>query len=112
MTDNGLTPHIVIDATRPGVTIPEGAANDGKVVLNVSYAATRALQMGNDTIELETRFGGVSRAVSVPVTAVLGIYARETGQGMLFNDDNTPPPASPDDPPPDGARRPTLKVVK
>jgi stringent starvation protein B len=117
MLDNGLTPHLVVDATREGVTVPEGQINDGRVVLNVSHSATRELVLGNDDIRFEARFAGVSRSVSIPVAAVLGIYARETGQGMIFGEDDDTPrdPSAPPDPatrPDGGQRRPSLKVVK
>ena len=120
MVDNGFTPHIVVDAGRDGVRVPPAHVQDGKVVLNVSPAATRALTLGNDVVTFEARFGGVAQQLTVPVAAVLGIYARETGQGMLFNDDDTTPPTAPG---PDGGApqpspgggdkpRPKLTVIK
>ncbi|HLF13010.1 MAG TPA: ClpXP protease specificity-enhancing factor [Gammaproteobacteria bacterium] len=111
MVDNGLTPHIVVDATRPGVTIPEGRVSDGKIVLNVSHSATRELALGNETIRFQARFGGVPRLLTIPVAAVLGIYARETGQGMIFGDDEDTPP-DPNSSVTDNAGRPKLKIVK
>lgn len=85
--DNGLTPHIVVDATRPGVQVPPQAVSDGRVVLNLAPRAVTRLEIGNDVITFTARFGGVSRAVSVPVAAVQAIYARENGQGMLLAED-------------------------
>lgn len=111
MVDNGLTPHIVADARAQGLRVPAEHVRDGKIVLNVSYAATRGLVLGNDEIAFEARFNGVPRELNVPVQAVLGIYARETGQGMVFSsEDSPPPPAGGDTAPASG--RPTLKVVK
>lgn len=118
MVDNGLTPHIVADATFAGLVVPEEHVTDGKIILNVSHAATRGLSLGNDSIEFEARFAGRSRHLSVPVAAVLGIYARETGQGMIFSDEEPePPPEGPDGPDgpggsDDSSARPKLKVVK
>ena len=123
MLDNGFTPHLVVDATRDGVQVPEGHVKEGKIVLNVSPSATRALVLGNDLVTFEARFGGVSRQLAIPVGAVLGIYARETGQGMIFGEDGTPsppddgssPPPADGSPPPSpagGDRRAKLKVVK
>jgi len=118
MADNGLTPHIVADSSYEGLLVPEQHVKDGKIVLNLSYAATRDLVMGNDLIEFEARFDGVSHRLSVPVAAVLGIYARETGQGMVFSEESTPDPDSPDTPPegesvrPQSKPKPRLKVVK
>jgi stringent starvation protein B len=124
MIDNGFTPHIVVDAKREGVRVPEAHVKDGKIVLNVSPNATRALSLGNDFVSFEARFGGVSQQLTVPVAAVLGIYARETGQGMIFGDDDSPPTTTPDGntpapppapaptPAPSSTKRPRLKVIK
>ena len=84
ISDSGETPHIVVDADADGVTVPRQYVKDGKIILNVSFTATQALKLGNDCVSFEARFGGVSMAVQVPVRAILGIYARETGQGMIF----------------------------
>jgi stringent starvation protein B len=123
MTDNGLTPHLVVDATRDGVQVPPNQVTDGKIVLNVSYTATHGLVLGNDTIAFQTRFAGVPHRVELPVGAVIGIYARETGQGMLFSEEEQPPGPGrpPSGPPPSSGtpepkeptpRRGNLKVVK
>jgi stringent starvation protein B len=121
MVDNGFTPHIVVDAARDGVRVPPGHVQDGKIVLNVSPSATRALSLGNDVVTFEARFNGVAQQLAVPVAAVLGIYARETGQGMLFSDEDATPPATPapdgsgpQPPAPGGGDkpRPKLKVIK
>jgi stringent starvation protein B len=121
MVDNGLTPHIVVDAKREGVRVPGGHVKDGKIVLNVSPSATRALSLGNDYVRFEARFNGVSQGLEVPIGAVLGIYARENGQGMIFGDDDSPPgqgpgpgpePTGPAAPPTGDVRRPKLTVVK
>ena len=111
MVDNGLTPHIVVDASSPNLNVPPENIKDDKVVLNVSYAATRGLVLGNDTVAFEARFSGVPRAINVPVEFVLGIYARESGQGMVFAEETGTPP---DDsgPGPAETKRPQLKVVK
>ena len=117
MIDNGLTPHIVAATGGDGLRIPEEHVRDGKIVFNVSYAATRGLSMGNDEIRFEARFNGVPREINVPLDAVLGIYARETGQGMIFSDEGQP--ESPAGPEGGGEAesgkkpaRPALKIVK
>jgi stringent starvation protein B len=84
IADNDMTPHLLVDAGRPGVQVPAFAVNDGKVVLNVADRAVAGLEMGNDLITFTARFGGVSHPVRVPVSAVLAIYARETGQAMAL----------------------------
>ena len=122
MLDNGLTPHIVVDASLPGVQVPDGFVRDGRIILNVSDSATEGLSLGNDLVAFSARFAGTPRPVSIPVAAVLGIYARETEQGMVFSAE--PDVAGqdgtlPDDDPPDGSdpaggerRGGHLKVVK
>jgi stringent starvation protein B len=85
--DNGLTPYIVVDAGKPGVQVPPQAVVDGRVVLNLAPRAVTQLEIGNEVIAFNARFGGVGRAVSVPVAAVQAIYARENGQGMLLAED-------------------------
>ena len=105
MGDAGFTPHLIVDARREGVSVPQGYVKDDKIVLNVSLTATQRLSMNNERVEFDARFGGVVHHVVVPVGAVLGIYARETGEGMVFNDaepDGTPPDAPTDGPPQDG----------
>jgi stringent starvation protein B len=113
MLDNGLTPHIIVDATAEGVVVPSGSVRDGKIVLNLAPAAVDALHLGNDVVRFRARFGGAVRDVHVPVHAVLGIYARESGQGLLFADDDdvAPGPRPPDDDPGPPAR-PRLRVIK
>lgn len=85
-TDNGFTPYIAVRVD-DSVQVPREYVKDGEIVLNVSYDATSALQMGNDFIEFKARFGGKPRDIMVPVGRVIAIYARENGQGMAF-----PPP--------------------
>jgi stringent starvation protein B len=119
ISDSNCTPHIVVDAGVAGVEVPRQYVQDGKIVLNVSWSATGQLQMGNDELSFNGRFGGAGMHVRVPVAAVLAIYARETGQGMIFNEDADQPPEGPQGPAPEpqppkegGAGRPKLKVVK
>ena len=88
IVDNGMTPHLLVDATRAGVRVPPHTVKDGRVVLNVAERAVARLQMDNDAVGFTARFGGVSHPVLVPVGAVLAIYARETGQGMALPEDS------------------------
>ena len=116
MTDNGQTPHLVVDAAVPGVEVPQQYVRDGKIVLNASYSATAGLLIKNDWIGFSARFSGNPFDVKVPIHAVLGIYARETGQGMIFSEEDPvpePPQGGPAKPTGgDEPRRPQLKVVK
>jgi stringent starvation protein B len=113
VSDSQHTPHVIIDAERPGVVVPRAFVKDGKIVLNLSLTATQNLTLGNEWIEFGARFAGVVHFIRVPIAAVLGIYARETGEGMVFSDQDLGP-----EPPPqpsaeeDGGRRSHLKLVK
>ena len=119
ISDSNCTPHIVVDAGVTGVEVPRRFVQDGKIVLNVSWNATAQMHIGNDELSFNGRFGGTSMHVRVPVEAVLAIYARETGQGMIFADEpEAPPPGGPPEPEPQeptpkpAAGRAKLKVVK
>ncbi len=114
ISDNGMTPHLLVNADAQGVEIPRQFVEDGRIVLNVSASAVRNLELGNDYISFGARFSGSPMNVLLPVAAVLGIYSKENGQGMLFPDEEegTPPDDNePEDAPPSGGR-PSLKVVK
>jgi len=110
ITDNGLTPHVLVDAGVDGVDVPDHAIQKGKVVLNIASGATEQLRLDNEAIFFKARFSGKPYNITVPMTAVIAIYARENGQGMMFAQDETQPPPvdGSDDPPP----RSYLKVVK
>lgn len=118
LVDNGLTPHLLVNAEVEGVSVPAQYVENGQVVLNISPSATQALELGNDVICFSARFGGMSMDVRVPPNAVLGIYARENGRGMLFPEQGEDG-LGPDGDGPDGeagpkapGKRPNLKVVK
>jgi stringent starvation protein B len=118
--DNGMTPHLVVDAEYPSAEVPRGFVDDGRIVLNVAPQAVQALQLGNDRIQFSARFGGSPFAVSLPPQAVLGVYARENGHGMLFPEEEpTASDESPAGPTDDGGSggsdkpsRPALRVIK
>lgn len=84
IVDNNCTPYILVDAARNGVEVPREYVKDGQIVLNVSPSAVRALHMGNDIITFDGRFGGEALTIVVPLDALMAIYARENGQGMVF----------------------------
>ena len=142
LLDNQLTPHLVVDVTLPGVLVPMEYARDGQIVLNIAPRAVGNLELANDEVRFNARFGGVPRQVSVPLAAVLAIYARENGAGTMFepeaaydedvsslnddaesetlmsvidgdkSDDETDGNDDPDDTPPPRGGRPALRVVK
>lgn len=116
--DNGMTPYLLVNAEYDDVIIPREFIEDGKIVLNINPTAISDLQLGNDYIMFHARFSGKSMEVSVPVSAVLAIYARENGQGMMFdkNNSNIIPPSPPENttPPeqPKKPQKPQLTIVK
>ena len=83
--DNALTPYLMVDATADNVQIPIEHVQDGRIVLNIASRATGNMSMENDYIHFSARFGGVSQEIWVPLTAVMGIYAKENSQGMFFD---------------------------
>ena len=114
MGDNGHTPHIVVDAGIEGVTVPTEHVKDGKIILNISHSAAHNLKLTNAGVSFRARFSGVPFDVWVPVSSVLGIYAKETGQGMIFSHGSEEQPEPPDGPEEDKGKsdRSHLKVVK
>ncbi len=125
ISDNGLTPYLLVDATAEGVRVPPHVIKNGQVVLNIAMRAVANLDLGNERIGFQARFSGVSHAIHIPIRAVLALYAQENGQGMMFPaeegdapppSDDTPPPSPPEGKDEDGPRpqrgAPHLRVVK
>ncbi|MBP6113506.1 MAG: ClpXP protease specificity-enhancing factor [Acinetobacter sp.] len=83
--DNNLTPYLLVDATKPYTDVPTQFIQDGQIVLNIVPHAVHKLNMSNDAVTFSARFGGVSRDIYVPFNAVLGLYAKENGQGLFFD---------------------------
>ncbi len=111
--DNNLTPYLLVDAENANAILPTQFVDDGKIVLNIRPEAVEALSLGNDLIEFNARFSGKSMHIIAPVVAVMALYAKENGKGMVFNpedddvDDTPPPEKTPPTP-----NRPKLRVVK
>ena len=128
IVDNDCTPYLLVDTTVPGVDVPDQFAGEEQVVLNLAPMAIRDLDVSNEAVMFLARFGGRTFQVCVPVGAVMAIYAKENGQGMVFeveaqpegvhlvdsevNEEEPSPEPDPKGPgrPPKG--RPSLKVVK
>ena len=137
LLDNNLTPHLVVDATLPGVQVPLESVSDGQIVLNIAPQAIGNLSLGDEEVRFNARFGGRPQVIIVPMYAAMAIYARENGAGTMFE----PEPAydgeialavsgesisepevvlnmesddepSPDDEPPRPQGRPSLRLVK
>jgi stringent starvation protein B len=108
--DNELTPHLLVDAENSNAVLPIQLIEDGKIVLNIRPQAIQGLILGNNEIKFSARFSGKPMDIVAPVAAVLAIYAKENGKGMIFDQEdekpeNTPPETKP-------PTRPTLRVVK
>lgn len=84
LLDNQLTPHLVVNINVNGVIVPIEFACNGKIVLNIAPQAIAHLVLGNDIIQFNARFSGVTHQVVVPIAAVLAIYAREDVTGTIF----------------------------
>lgn len=115
IVDNNCTPHLLVDALSEGVEVPQDYVTDGQIVLNVSPSAVVNLQLSNESVSFSGRFGGVPVDIMVPVDGVMGIYARENGQGMIFDEESDldfdpEPPET--DPTPPSSDRPSLRLVK
>lgn len=122
INDNQCTPYLLVNALYPEVLVPQDHVNpDGQIILNISPTAVQNLVMGDASIHFSARFGGVPTEIFVPCRAVMGIYAKENQQGMIFEEEPEPeaPPPEPTkrSPPPDSNKssrssRPSLKIVK
>ena len=95
IADNGMTPHVLVNAAMPRVRVPRHAVKEGRIVLNIAERAVAKLELGNELLRFTARFAGVSQAVSVPLEAVIAIYARETGQGMALPEESRATPSPP-----------------
>ncbi len=114
IVDNDCTPHILVNAHADGVQVPQQHVDkEGQIILNISPNSVGSLELGLEFISFNARFGGLANDIFVPTHAVLGIYARENSQGMVFeaeaNPTEPPPPKPPAD---DNNKRPSLRVVK
>ena len=84
--DSSLTPHVLVDCKKNGVVVPKGFAKEGKIVLNISSAATENRLITNNAVSFTARFKGKAQKIIIPCEAVLAIYAQENGEGMFFDD--------------------------
>ena len=118
IVDNDCTPYLLVNASAPGVVVPREFIENEKIILNISPAAAHNLVLGDEEVVFDARFGGRPMEVVAPVNAILAIYARENGQGMLFTDDERDESSAGDEQPAGegeaepAPRRPNLKVIK
>jgi stringent starvation protein B len=109
--DNNLTPHLLVDAGNTSAILPTEFIEDGKIVLNIRPEAIQGLSLGNEEIEFNARFSGKPMHIATPVIAVLAIYAKENGKGMIFDQEDS----DGEEPPPPVKKptaKPTLRIVK
>ena len=85
IVDSDLTPYLMVDATGDGVQVPAEFVNDGRIVLNISPGAVRDLLLADEAVSFSARFSGRPFSIHVPVSYILAIYARENGEGMMFD---------------------------
>jgi stringent starvation protein B len=116
IADNGMTPHLLVDVSIDGVQVPPEHVQNGKIILNIAPMAVTGLVLGDDEVTFSARFSGKSIELYVPIDAVLAVYAKENGQGMMFSEDDGATTSADDknepDPDPDKPKRPSLRVVK
>ncbi|MGH8619271.1 MAG: ClpXP protease specificity-enhancing factor [Burkholderiales bacterium] len=117
-TDSGLTPYLTVKVDA-NTRVPMEHVKNGEIVLNISADATHRLTLGNEVVQFAARFSGASRECSIPVTAVVGIFARESGQGLVFPPEAEAAPVEtgatdtpPEPPPQPPSGRPKLQVIK
>lgn len=124
-TDSGFTPLMALYVDE-NVQVPREYVKNNEIVLNISFDATRGLKLGNQFVEFQTRFGGVTHSVMAPVGCVTAVYARENGQGMSFpyeaaapavhaitpQEGSSSPPKPPTPPATTPRKRPALKRIK
>jgi stringent starvation protein B len=105
--DNQLTPYLLVNAETEHANLPKEFIEDGKIVLNIRPEAIQGLSIGNDEIQFNARFSGKPMQIVAPVTAVMAIYAKENGKGMVFDQegDESPPEKQP-------PTKPVLRVIK
>lgn len=113
LVDSSLTPYVLVSAEEEAAMVPADYVNDGKIVLNISPSAVRGLVIDDAGLSFDGRFGGAPYPVSAPISSVLAIYAKETGEGMIFDPEEFP--SRTDDSqeaPKDRPSGPELKVIK
>lgn len=112
--DNGLTPYFLVDSTIENISVPRAYITDGKIILNTHPDAIENWSLDHEQISFTARFSGKVESIYIPIHAVLAVYAKENGKGMMFDEqhDDDMPPEPPEDPKPITKKAPILKVVK
>ena len=89
IVDNQKTPYLLVDASHPGVVVPEAYIENDRIILNISPAAAHNTRLTDDEVSFSARFSGQAMDMYIPVMGVLAIYAKENGQGMMFADEDS-----------------------
>lgn len=121
IVDSECTPHVIVDATKPHVDVPQQFVENGKIVLNIAPRSVLGFSLDDSALSFNARFSGQPTQVYVPLYAIEGIYARENGAGTIFPEE----PAYNDlefgieavdseveEKPKSSGKKPTLTVVK
>jgi len=115
IVDNRSTPYLLVDAHGKGVSVPLDFVNkEGQIILNISPNAVKNLEVTNEHVSFNAKFGGIPTDIYVPCGSILGIYARENGQGMIFEPESgePTPPSDGGDGSPKHLKKPSLRIVK
>ncbi len=119
IVDNDMTPHLLVDVSIEGVQVPAEHIQNGKIILNIAPMAISSLVLGDEDITFGARFSGKPQNLYIPIDAVLAVYAKENGQGMMFSEDDGAVSSEDDNDPDPGSgakvtkvKKPSLRVVK
>lgn len=114
IVDNDLTPYLMVNAKLEDVVVPLEYVEEDRIILNISAAASHGLSLENHSVSFSATFAGRQMHVYVPMPAVMAIYAKENGQGMMFSEehDGDDPPTEPTPAGPKDKGGPSLKLVK
>jgi len=112
IVDNNMTPYLLVDATADAVQVPTEHVSNGKIILNISPTAVMGLELGDEAVNFNARFSGKPMYINAPIKAVLAIYSKENGRGMVFSEDDDGSPPEPGGGAPKKPRQPKLRVVK
>lgn len=107
-----MTPHILVNAEYENTEVPAQFVENGKIVLNISAAAVQDLSLGPEYVLFSARFTGKQYHIQIPISAVLAIYARENGNGMVFPEAEASDPGSAEPRPDAKKQKPFLKIVE
>jgi stringent starvation protein B len=110
--DNEMTPYLLVNAEAEDTVVPENYIQNGNIILNLAPTAVHDLDLGNERICFNARFGGTPMDIIVPIAAIRAVYAKENGKGMVFSDEPEDEPPEPSSPDTDKTTRPNLRVVK